>query len=593
MAQKISELAVNIRVDGLPQVDAAAKKVDGTFQKLGAALKSYLGPAALAATAVQFVRIADQATLIEQRLRAAGIAAGDLAKANQTVFNIAQRSAMSLQDTADLYSRIRSATRDLGVTNAQVATATQSIADAFRLGGASAQEAAAAAQQLGQALGAGRLNGDELRSILESSQPLTQAIAREFGVGVGQLRAMGEAGQLTSDRIFRALLGAAVDFRTQVESMPSSVEQSMTRVMNSISRLVGSVDREIGATNFLSRLLNGTSGAIDTAGSLFAQTTAQFGRVLGGSLALAGGNPALAIRSLRGIVSRGGGGVQGSFDPNEFIIGRPRPASSGPITFTPTSGQRGGAIPSGVPGRGTGGVRSTVGALPGGRMSAIGMRPGLSMPGITAPDMTGTLGGVTQAIRASLDSEAVQIRQTLADGIGQAMEQGITAGIERGALSGSIAEGFKALTGTLLGGIGRSMIQFGLATMKIGALMEKIRASLSSFLPGGTIAAGAAMVALGAGFVALGARAAGQSFAGRSGAAVATGAIPSSIIERGTLGIGTPSGFVADGRTPISGTSVRVQERPAVNLTVIGPNDPTAQRGIAEIIRRVNARGGV
>ena len=81
-------------------------------------------------------------------------------------------------------------------------------------------------QQLGQALASGKLQGDELRSLLENMPVLAQALARELGVGIGQLREMGAAGQLTADRVFPALLAASEKINGEFDKMPPTMSRA-------------------------------------------------------------------------------------------------------------------------------------------------------------------------------------------------------------------------------------------------------------------------------------------------------------------------------------------------------------------------------
>ena len=78
-----------------------------------------------------------------------------------------------------------------------------------RQSGVAAADASGAFLQLGQALGSGKLQGDELRSILERMPQLAQAIAAEMGIAAGAVRKAGADGKITGDVMFRALSKAA------------------------------------------------------------------------------------------------------------------------------------------------------------------------------------------------------------------------------------------------------------------------------------------------------------------------------------------------------------------------------------------------
>ena len=63
--------------------------------------------------------------------------------------------------------------------------------------------------QLSQALGSGKLQGDEFRSIMEQLPAIGQAVATSMGVTVAELKELSSSGQITTDVIIKALEGLA------------------------------------------------------------------------------------------------------------------------------------------------------------------------------------------------------------------------------------------------------------------------------------------------------------------------------------------------------------------------------------------------
>jgi hypothetical protein len=120
--------------------------------------------------------------------------------------------------------------------------------------------------------------------------------------------------------------------------------------------------------------------------------------------------------------------------------------------------------------------------------------------------------------------------------------------------------------------------------------METLKASLMSFLPGAGIAASLGLIALGSAMVGLAGRGARSSF-GRTNTGIDRGAAqPSTMVERGTLSANIFGGGMASG----SVSSQMASGNPVmVNATIIGYNDPRAQRDIAELMKRSAARGAV
>jgi uncharacterized protein with GYD domain len=186
-------------------------------------------------------------------------------------------------------------------------------------------------------------------------------------------------------------------------------------------------------------------------------------------------------------------------------------------------------------------------------------------------------------ILSEADKMRVQIEDTFAASISAALTTGIVAGIENAVASGNISEGFKALSSTLLAGLGDAMVNFGLATMNFAGLMQDIITQLSSLLPGGAYVKGALLVAAGAALkgAARGMFGGGSRGGGRASSTISFGAGVSG--QTTQIIFGATSATTAAGMTPRSST----------NVTIIGPNDPTAQRALQELMTKANSRGRV
>jgi len=173
------------------------------------------------------------------------------------VMRAAQNVGVGVGTAADAFSRLSLAARDLGVTSTQVTQVTETVLKLGRIGGSSMQDVANATVQLGQALASGRLQGDELRSILENMPLVGRAIAKEFGVTVGALRQLGADGELSADRIFRALIAAAGEADREFAKLPATMEQSGARAANGWKLLAAALDDSLGISKLLGAALEG------------------------------------------------------------------------------------------------------------------------------------------------------------------------------------------------------------------------------------------------------------------------------------------------------------------------------------------------
>ena len=104
--------------------------------------------------------------------------------------------------------------------DAEAVKFTSTLDKAFKVSGTSAGEASAAMYQLNQAMTAGKLQGDEFRSVMENAPILAQKIAESIGVSMAQLKKLGSEGKITSDVIKKAVLGSADDIEAKYNQMP-------------------------------------------------------------------------------------------------------------------------------------------------------------------------------------------------------------------------------------------------------------------------------------------------------------------------------------------------------------------------------------
>lgn len=253
--------------------DALAGSISGLSARLGplGAGLSALGPAGLAAAAGlggltlalrQTALLGDQFTTTLNRLQSA---TGSMQAAGAVYAQLAalsQQTGASIAESANAFARFSIAAREIGATNSQIVTLTRTVQQAGLIAGASTQEAAAGVLQLGQALASGRLQGDELRSILENMPTLAEALARELGVSIGQLRTMGSEGQLTSDRVFQALLRASEQINEQFDRLTPTMGRAFGALGQAMTEFVGRLDQALGLSQSISSVVTGMAAFV-------------------------------------------------------------------------------------------------------------------------------------------------------------------------------------------------------------------------------------------------------------------------------------------------------------------------------------------
>jgi tape measure domain-containing protein len=266
MAAEKREIEIALRSRGAEaSADRLNKKVQGIGSSADSAENSMLSLTRVAAAVGsalatnQVIAYADAWTNVNNRLRSATSNSLEFTRAQQGVLAIAQQAGVDLSGVADGYSRIAQNTAELGISQERLLDVTRKVTLAIKAGGATAQEASSVIVQLGQGLGAGALQGDELRSIMEASIPITKALAKEFGVTTGELKKLGSEGKITADRVISAIEGmdeSAITFTKDISS-------GFTEVNNALTVYVGNLDESLGVTNAVTASLSGVAENID------------------------------------------------------------------------------------------------------------------------------------------------------------------------------------------------------------------------------------------------------------------------------------------------------------------------------------------
>jgi hypothetical protein len=185
--------------------------------------------------------------------------------------------------------------------------------------------------------------------------------------------------------------------------------------------------------------------------------------------------------------------------------------------------------------------------------------------------------------RVALFEQLEEARVQFANAIAETLIDSFAAGIERAVATGSIGEGFKALGQTLLSGLGSALQMFGKQAIVAGVLMERFMAAMATMNPVAAVAAGIGMVALGAMLK-------GAAQASFGGGNAAPGNFTGTSLS---IGGGMQSSGSLRFMPTTAGQAGQMQPKGSVtvNATIIGPNDPSAQRQIADVVNNAARRG--
>ncbi|WP_408952093.1 tape measure protein [Lysobacter sp. Hz 25] len=243
------------------------------------------------------VRAADGYANLSAKIKLATTSQAAFNLAEDAVFAISQRTSTALDSTATLFGRLSSALKDQGGSQREVLSLTETINKALAVSGATAAETSSVILQLSQAFAAGRLSGDEFNSINDAGPRLMKALAASMGVTVGELKALAEAGKLTSEQLRIAFSGEqAKKIAAEFSQLPLTIERSLVQLDNAFTRFIGQQDRASGVSAVVAGSIQGLSQNFDgLATVLGVVAVAALGRLIA-TLATAGAAKVSAIR---------------------------------------------------------------------------------------------------------------------------------------------------------------------------------------------------------------------------------------------------------------------------------------------------------
>ena len=205
--------------------------------------------------AVATVKMADEYTAIQNRMKLYVKDADILVDVNQKLASYSMENNVGLRETATLFARLAPTMQKLGANTAAITTVVDAFGKSMRIGGATAMEAASATIQFSQAMASGKLAGDEFRSISEASPRFLQAIAEGSSIAAAKLKEMSSAGMLTTKVITEALIKSYGKLSEENSRLGITLEQGANAIKTAFTVAIGEFNEGAGITRFFGESL--------------------------------------------------------------------------------------------------------------------------------------------------------------------------------------------------------------------------------------------------------------------------------------------------------------------------------------------------
>jgi tape measure domain-containing protein len=201
------------------------------LDRLGQTLQQW-GATALAA--------GERGFLLERRIKALAGAQGETQRLTQFSTAAAQRYGLSQLDAADAVANLYGRLRPMNVSLTDIEKTFNAVNNVSRLAGLTMYDTKEAFRQLGQAMGSGRLQGDEFRSIMERMPQIGVAIAQAFNK-IAQSKGLKQISRENANAMIEEVkIGEA----RQIEIIKDSARRKITEMENGEKRQTDAIRRE-------------------------------------------------------------------------------------------------------------------------------------------------------------------------------------------------------------------------------------------------------------------------------------------------------------------------------------------------------------
>jgi len=244
---------------------ASANTASGGLGKL---LKTLISLAAIK----KGIDITDEYSNIAARLNLINDGLQTQEELQNKIFAAANRSRGVYSDMASAVAKMGLLAKDAFTSNDELIAFTELVQKSFKVSGADTSEQQGAMRQLAQAMASGRLQGDELVSIMENAPMLYEAIAKYTGKSKGELKELSSDGYITADIIKNAVFKAAKDINGAFDKMPMTFGDIWNRIKNGALKAFAPVIEKVNKLintdkfqRFIDRMITGFSLAADAA----------------------------------------------------------------------------------------------------------------------------------------------------------------------------------------------------------------------------------------------------------------------------------------------------------------------------------------
>jgi tape measure domain-containing protein len=237
-----------------------ASSASALTSRITALASAYLG----FETVKQAMDISDTYTNTNSKLSMITNSLAEQQALQQEIFSAADRARGSYSTMADTVAKLGITSGEQFGNTDNIVKFTETMQKMFKVGGTSTANQSGAMLQLQQAIGLGKLQGQDLRILAEDAPLVEKAIAQYMGKSTGEIKSLGTAGKITSQTLINSILAYSSTIDSQVGKMSYTWGDYWNKIKNGATKAFGSVfgdeSKILGSQGFQT-FINGIVGS--------------------------------------------------------------------------------------------------------------------------------------------------------------------------------------------------------------------------------------------------------------------------------------------------------------------------------------------
>lgn len=191
---------------------------------------------------------------IESSIGRSATSAAEAEALYESLHQVGMRTGINADENAAAFTRFNIAMQDLGRPAADTVKFIEGIQSAAIIAGTSTVELTNVMTQLGQALGSGKLQGEELNTLRENMPRFLREVVANMDTTMPEFFKMAEKGELSPAKLIPAMMKASESSMQELANFPLTMSRSFSILTLSAGRFMAELDKQLGLSTAISRM---------------------------------------------------------------------------------------------------------------------------------------------------------------------------------------------------------------------------------------------------------------------------------------------------------------------------------------------------